>query len=155
MPDQATFALGCFWHPEVVFRNIEGVIDAEVGYTGGHTVNPSYEQVCSGATGHAEAVRITYDPQRVTYERLLDVFFSEHDPTQENRQGPDVGTQYRSAVYFHDDAQRKAAERAVTALQSQYPRSIATEIRPAGEFYRAEEYHQQYLVRRGLATCRV
>lgn len=151
----ATFAMGCFWTPEVTFRNVEGVVDAEVGYTGGHAEDPSYEEVCAGRTGHAEAVRVYFDPAVVSYDRLLEVFFDEHDPTQLNRQGPDVGSQYRSAIFYHDDAQRDAARRAIAARADRYRKPIVTEVEPAGPFYRAEAYHQQYLVKRGLASCRI
>lgn len=154
---QATFGAGCFWGVEVTFRNLEGVTDVEVGYAGGHVPNPSYEQVCTGRTGHAEVVRVTYDPDQVRYEDLLDAFFDSHDPTQVNRQGPDVGTQYRSIVLAHDDEQRKAAEARINELDQagQLGRPIATEVADAGPFYRAEDYHQQYLVKRGMATCRI
>jgi peptide-methionine (S)-S-oxide reductase len=158
MPDNsavATFALGCFWSPEVTFRNVEGVLDAEVGYTGGHVDRPTYQQVCTGRTGHAEAVRVTYDPDRISYESLLEVFWTNHDPTQFNRQGPDYGPQYRSAVFFHDDAQREAAERTKAERQRHHGRKVVTEITAAPTFYPAEEYHQQYLVKRGLASCGV
>ena len=150
---QATFALGCFWGPEVTFRGVEGVTDVTVGYTGGHTENPSYEQVCSGATGHAEAVRIEYDPQRVSYGELLEVFWSRHNPTTRNRQGPDVGEQYRSAIFYHDEAQRKAAFESRKSIDKsgRYSDPVVTEIEPAGPFYPAEEYHQRFLEKRGRA----
>lgn len=151
----ATFALGCFWSPEVTFRNVPGVVDAEVGYTGGETNNPTYEDVCSGETGHAEAVRVRYDPAQVSYDDLLGVFFREHDPTQQNRQGPDIGSQYRSAIFYEDEGQREAASRAIAERQAQTRKTIATQLAPAGPFYRAEEYHQQFLVKRGRATCRI
>ena len=152
----ATFAAGCFWGVEAAFRRLDGVIDTCVGYTGGTTPDPTYEDVCSGRTGHAEAVRITYDPQRISYEALLDTFWAIHDPTQRDRQGPDVGPQYRSAIFTHDAAQ-DAAARASKAQQEasgRFARPIVTEIVPAGAFYRAEEYHQRYLEKRGAATCR-
>lgn len=151
---EATFAAGCFWGIESTFRRVDGVTDVEVGYTGGSTKNPTYELVCSGQTGHAEAVRLEYDPEEVTYEELLDVFWKAHDPTQMNRQGPDVGTQYRSAIFYHDEAQKEAAEGAKKALDESdnLPRPIATEITAAGPFYRAEEYHQRYLEKRGIAS---
>ncbi len=152
--EQATFGAGCFWGVEVTFRNVEGVTDVVVGYAGGHVPEPSYEAVCSGQTGHAEVVEVTYDPAQVTYEQLLDVFFQAHDPTQVNRQGPDVGTQYRSVVLVHDEAQRKAAELAREQLAAGGV-SVATQIVDAETFWPAEEYHQQYLVKRGLATCRI
>ncbi len=151
----ATFAAGCFWGVEARFRELPGVTATAVGYTGGHAQNPSYQQVCTDKTGHAEAVRVEYDPQRLSYEQLLQVFWDCHDPTQRNRQGPDVGSQYRSAIFYHDESQAAAAERSRQALAAsgRYRRPIATEIVSAGEFYRAEEYHQQYLEKRGLAVC--
>ena len=153
---KATFAAGCFWGVEAAFRQVEGVTATAVGYSGGTTENPSYTDVCSGRTGHAEVVQVTYDP-RVSYEELLDVFWANHDPTQRNRQGPDVGTQYRSAIFFHDEAQEKAAVASKDALarSGRYGKPIATEITPAATFYPAEDYHQQYLEKRGLATCRL
>lgn len=151
----ATFAMGCFWTPEVVFRNVEGVVDAEVGYTGGHTKNPTYDEVCTDQTGHAEVVRVTFDPSQISYEELLAVFFENHDPTQINRQGPDVGRQYRSAVYYHDQLQREAAEQAIRELQPSLHKPIATEVTEAGRYYRAEDYHQRYLERRGMVSCRI
>jgi len=148
----ATFAAGCFWHVEHAFRQVKGVSEVESGYTGGHVENPGYKTVCRGDTGHAEAVRVQYDPERVRYEDLLAVFWESHDPTQVNRQGPDVGTQYRSAIFYHDDAQREAAERSKNELKWSGRRCapIATEIVPAGEFYRAEEYHQRYFEKNGI-----
>jgi peptide-methionine (S)-S-oxide reductase len=156
--ERATFAAGCFWGVEATFRNVDGVISTAVGYTGGTTVNPTYEEVCSHATGHAEAVEVVYDPSRVTYEQLLDVFWSSHDPTTRDRQGPDVGTQYRSGIYFHSPAQEAAARASKQALAESGKwrgREIVTEITPATAFYPAEDYHQQYLEKRGLATCRI
>lgn len=153
--EKATFGAGCFWGVEVEFRNVDGVIDTVVGYSGGRTPNPTYEQVCTDQTGHAEVVQVTYDPARVTYDELLDIFWRIHDPTQVNRQGPDVGTQYRSAVFFHSPAQAEAARASKERAQAQLGRPIATEITPASEFYPAEEYHQGYLEKRGLATCRL
>jgi len=151
----ATFAAGCFWGVEAVFRRIEGVTATEVGYTGGQTAQPTYEQVCAGRTGHAEAVRVEFDPGRVSYEELLAAFWACHDPTQLNRQGPDVGTQYRSAVFFHDAAQEQAAQSSRDALAASgaHGRPIVTEIVPAADFWRAEEYHQQYLAKRGQDAC--
>lgn len=151
----ATFAAGCFWGVEAAFRQLAGVGQTEVGYTGGQTPNPSYEQVCTDRTGHAEAVRIEFDPAVVGYERLLEVFWNNHNPTTLNRQGPDVGSQYRSAIFYHDDAQRAAAEasRAALAASGRYTRPIVTQIVPAAPFYRAEEHHQQYLEKRGLGSC--
>ena len=154
---QATFGAGCFWGVEVAFRQVTGVIDAVVGYAGGTVADPSYQQVCTGRTGHAEVVQVEYDPAQVGYEQLLEVFFANHDPTQLNRQGPDVGTQYRSVIFYHDDAQAQAARRAKEALQAsgRYRRPVVTEIVPFSNFFRAEEYHQRYLDKRGLASCAV
>ena len=151
----ATFAAGCFWGVEVEFRNIPGVTAASVGYTGGTTERPSYEQVCTGRTGHAEAVQVEFDPSQVSYRTLVEAFFELHDPTQLNRQGPDVGTQYRSAIFTHDDEQRAVAEAVRAEVAAQRPRPVVTEVVPAGAFWPAEEYHQQYLVKRGLASCRI
>ena len=153
--ETATFAAGCFWGVEAAFRRIDGVTAAVAGYTGGHTTNPTYKDVCTDTTGHAEAVQVTYDPVRVTYEKLLDVFWSIHDPTTLNRQGPDVGSQYRSAVFFHTPQQAAAARASVKALEDsgKYARSIVTEITAAAKFYRAEEYHQRYLEKRGRSNC--
>ena len=152
---KATFGAGCFWGVEARFRQVPGVIDTAVGYSGGTVANPTYEQVCTGRTGHAEVVQIEYDPDRVTYEQLLDVFWNCHDPTTLNRQGPDVGTQYRSVIFFHTPEQQAAAEASKRALQEsgRFPRPIVTEIAPAGPFYRAEEYHQRYLEKHGLPSC--
>lgn len=143
----ATFAAGCFWGVEARFRALDGVIDAEVGYTGGVTEAPDYHAVCSGETGHAEAVRLSYDPERIGYDGLLAAFWEMHDPTQDNRQGPDVGSQYRSAIFTHDAEQHQAAEQAKRALDAsgRFDAPVVTEIRPAGPFWRAEEYHQRYL----------
>jgi peptide-methionine (S)-S-oxide reductase len=154
---KATFAAGCFWGVEAAFRNTEGVTGTRVGYTGGHRPNPTYEQVCSDATGHAEAVEVEYDQSRVSYADLLKVFWENHDPTQRNRQGPDVGSQYRSAIFWHDEEQRRAAEQSKAAEQAsgRHSRPIVTEIVQAVPFYEAEDYHQQYLEKRGLATCRI
>ena len=151
----ATFAAGCFWGIEATFRRVEGVVDAAVGYSGGRTENPTYKQVCTDQTGHAEVVRVTFDPAKVSYERLLETFWSCHDPTTVNRQGPDVGSQYRSAVFFHSPAQEAAAKSSKAARQAsgRSTREIVTEITPAGPFYRAEEYHQRYLEKRGARTC--
>lgn len=147
----ATFAAGCFWGVEARFRSLDGVLDAEVGYTGGDSRDPSYRDVCSGRTGHAEAVRVTFDADRISYEALLDAFWSMHDPTQVDRQGLDVGSQYRSAVFWHDDEQRRAAEtsRHRLAESGRFDAPIATRIEPAGAFWRAEEYHQRYLEKQG------
>jgi len=152
---RATFGAGCFWGVEVTFRQVPGVLDAVAGYAGGTLANPSYQDVCTGRTGHAEVVEVTYDPARVSYDDLLDVFFTRHDPTTLNRQGPDHGTQYRSAVFYHDDEQRRTAEAARERWNrsGRWQRPIVTEITPASTFYRAEEYHQRYLEKRGLASC--
>lgn len=155
--ETAIFAAGCFWGVEAAFRQIPGVLATAVGYTGGTPANPTYRDVCSGRTGHAEAVEVEYDPARVSYDRLLQVFWENHDPTQVNRQGPDYGTQYRSAVFFRTPEQQAAALASKARLEQagRYRRPIATEITPASAFYRAEDYHQQYLEKRGLATCRI
>ena len=155
--ERATFAAGCFWGVEAAFRQVEGVVSTQVGYTGGTVVNPTYEQVCSGRTGHAEAVEIEYDPSQVSYEKLLSVFWENHDPTTLNRQGPDIGAQYRSAVFFNNPEQETAARASKDKLQQsgKYKRPIVTEITPASKFYRAEEYHQQYLEKRGVSHCRI
>jgi peptide-methionine (S)-S-oxide reductase len=154
---KATFAAGCFWGVEAEFRQIKGVKHSMVGYSGGTLENPSYHDVCSGRTGHAEAVEVEYDPAQVSYEQLLKVFWENHDPTTLNRQGPDVGTQYRSAIFYHDEEQRAAAIESKEKLagSGRYRNPIVTEIAPAAQFYRAEEYHQQYLEKRGLATCKI
>jgi peptide-methionine (S)-S-oxide reductase len=153
----ATFAAGCFWGVEAAFREIDGVTDTAVGYTGGTTEHPTYEQVCTDRTGHAEAVRVEYDPGIVSYDRLLDAFWRMHDPTTRDRQGPDVGRQYRSAIFYHDDDQRARAQASVERLQStggSGGRRIVTEIAHAGAFYKAEEYHQRYHEKHGMAACR-
>jgi peptide methionine sulfoxide reductase msrA/msrB len=155
--ETATFAAGCFWGVEEIFRSIPGVIDVQVGYTGGHTVNPTYHEVCEGTTGHAEAVEVTFDPKVVSYERLLGLFWANHDPTTTNRQGPDVGNQYRSAVFYHSPAQLAAARAVKAGLEAAgiFHRPIVTEIVEAGPFYRAEEYHQRYNEKHGAASCHV
>ncbi len=147
---KATFAAGCFWHPQHVFDQLPGVQESWVGYTGGTKTKPSYEEVCTGNTGHAEVVHIEYDPAVVSYEQLLEVFWSIHDPRQLNRQGPDIGTQYRSAVYFHDAAQEAAARASKAALSQsgQYSGEIVTSVEPAETFWEAEDYHQKYVERR-------
>lgn len=145
--EKATFGAGCFWHVEHIFANIKGVKSTAVGYTGGHTKNPAYEDVCTDETGHAEAVQVDYDPSVVSYDDLLDVFWKNHDPTTLNRQGPDVGTQYRSTVFYHTDEQKTMAKKSkdTLACSEQYEdKSIVTDIIPAVDFYRAEEYHQKY-----------
>jgi peptide-methionine (S)-S-oxide reductase len=154
MFETATFGAGCFWQVEVEFRNTDGVKDAVVGYTGGSTERPSYEDVCTGRTGHAEAVEVTFDPDEVTYDELLEVFWGLHNPTQMNRQGPDIGTQYRSAIFFHTPEQEKQAIASRDRIQTNFRKPIATEIVPAGSFWPAEDYHQRYLEKRGLATCK-
>jgi peptide-methionine (S)-S-oxide reductase len=154
---KATFAAGCFWGVEAAFRQVTGVTSTQVGYTGGWLPNPSYEDVCTDRTGHAEAVEVEYDPTQVSYEQLLDVFWNTHDPTTVNRQGPDIGSQYRSAIFFHAPEQEAAAKASKEKHQNsgRYKRPIVTEITPATEFYRAEEYHQQYFEKRGLAHCKL
>jgi len=151
----ATFAAGCFWQVEAEFRQTPGVLATEVGYAGGITENPTYRDVCTDRTGHAEVVRVEFDPEKISYEKLLDVFWALHDPTTLNRQGPDVGTQYRSAIFVHDAEQKDVAEASRARAQERFSRPIVTEITPAEEFYPAEEYHQRYLEKRGLATCRI
>lgn len=155
--DKATFAAGCFWGVEATFRTIPGVTSTRVGYTGGNLDNPTYKQVCTDHTGHAEAVEVTYDPEKVSYEELLKVFWENHDPTTLNRQGPDVGTQYRSAIFYHDAGQQAAAVASKQRLEQSGAnrRPIVTEIVPAVEFWEAEDYHQQYLEKRGLAHCHI
>ena len=154
---KATFAAGCFWGVEATFRQIPGVISTRVGYTGGHFSNPTYKDVCTDRTGHAEAVEVEYDPAKVSYEDLLKVFWENHDPTQLNRQGPDWGTQYRSAIFYDSPEQEQAARASKAALEEsgQYSRPLVTEIVPVNTFYPAEDYHQQYLEKRGLASCHI
>lgn len=153
--EQATFAAGCFWGVEAAFRRSPGVVETSVGYTDGNTVNPTYPEVCTGNSGHAEAVQITFDPALVSYTQLLDIFWQCHDPTQHNRQGPDVGTQYRSAIFFHTPQQETAANASKTQQEKsgRFDKPIATEIVAASAYYRAEDYHQQYLEKRGQAHC--
>jgi peptide-methionine (S)-S-oxide reductase len=155
--EKASFAAGCFWGVEAAFRQVEGVISTAVGYEGGHLENPTYEDVCSGRTGHAETVEVEFDPSRVSYESLLDVFWDNHDPTTLNRQGPDVGEQYRSAIFFHTPEQEAAARSSKEKREKsgKYRRPIVTAIERASRFNRAEDYHQQYLEKRGLAHCRI
>ena len=154
---KALFGAGCFWGVEAAFRQVEGVLATAVGYSGGRKENPSYEDVCSGRTGHAEVVEVDYDPSKVSYDKLLDVFWENHDPTTLNRQGPDVGEQYRSAIFFLDPEQEAAGRASRDRLEKsgRYKRPIVTEITPASKFYRAEEYHQRYLEKHGLAHCRI
>ena len=153
MEKQATFGAGCFWGVEAAFRRTQGVTGTKVGYAGGKVDTPTYEQVCSDTTGHAEVVQVTYDPEQVPYEQLLTIFWLEHDPTQLNRQGPDVGSQYRSVIFVHDEEQRAAAEASREAVQARFTRPVVTTIEDAPPFWEAEDYHQQYLEKRGLASC--
>ena len=157
MTQKATFGAGCFWGVEATFRQVKGVTDAAVGYMGGTLDHPTYEDVCTDRTGHAEVVQVDYDPAQVSYEQLLDVFWANHNPTTLNRQGPDYGTQYRSVIFYHDDEQKAAAIASKEALQAsgRLRRPIVTEISPALPFYRAEEYHQQYLAKRGRSHCSI
>jgi peptide-methionine (S)-S-oxide reductase len=155
--ETATFAAGCFWGVEATFRQTPGVLSTRVGYTGGKTASPTYEDVCTDRTGHAEAVEVTYDPAKVSYDDLLKIFWENHDPTTLNRQGPDVGTQYRSAIFYQNEAQHAAAIASRDALEAQHKfrRPIVTQIVPAEPFHPAEEYHQRYLEKRGLSSCHV
>jgi peptide-methionine (S)-S-oxide reductase len=153
--ETATFGAGCFWQVEVELRNTPGVTDTAVGYMGGTLENPTYEDVCTDRTGHAEVVQVEFDPDEVSYEQLLDTFWRVHDPTQLNRQGPDVGHQYRSVVFFHTPEQQEQALASKGRVQARFERPVVTEIEPAADFWRAEEYHQQYLVKRGLASCAI
>lgn len=157
MKELAAFGAGCFWGVEAAFYQVEGVLDTAVGYSGGQVENPTYQQVCTGRTGHAEVLQVTYDPDRVTFEQLLDVFWKVHDPTQLNRQGLDIGTQYRSVIFYHNENQEKTAIEAKRRLEaaSVYRRPIVTEIVPAAPFYRAEDYHQRYFEKRGSASCHI
>jgi peptide-methionine (S)-S-oxide reductase len=154
---KATFAAGCFWGVEARFQQLPGVIATAVGYEGGKLDNPSYKDVCTDRTGHAEAVEIDYDPERIRYDQLLDAFFSLHDPTQLNRQGPDWGTQYRSAIFFHTPEQEAAAKAAIERLNAEkrFGKPIVTQVVPAQTFWRAEEYHQKYLEKRGALSCHI
>jgi len=149
--ETAIFAAGCFWGVEAAFRQLPGVVEVTSGYTGGHTVAPSYQDVCSGRTGHAEAVEVVFDPQQISYDALLDAFWKIHDPTTPNRQGPDVGTQYRSAIFTHGAEQQRLAEASRAREQLNQSKPIVTEIAPAGDFYPAEDYHQRYFERNGVA----
>jgi peptide-methionine (S)-S-oxide reductase len=154
---KATFAAGCFWGVEATFRQLPGVLSTRVGYIGGNTENPTYKEVCTDRTGHAEAVEVEYDPDKVAYTYLLKVFWENHDPTQLNRQGPDWGSQYRSAIFFHDSAQEAEAQASKRSLEQshEYSKPIVTQIVPAPSFFPAEDYHQQYLEKRGLASCHI
>ena len=149
------FGAGCFWGVEAAFRQVEGVSGTRVGYSGGTLENPSYEDVCSHTTGHAEVVEVTYDPEQVSYDELLEVFWRKHDPTQLNRQGWDIGDQYRSVIFFHDEEQQEAALRSKAREQSKWSAPIVTQVEPAQTFYEAEDYHQQYLEKRGRSSCTV
>ena len=153
--EKATFGAGCFWGVEATFRQVPGVTATAVGYAGGKTKNPTYKDVCSDQTGHAEVVEVQFDPAQVSYDTLLNIFWENHDPTTKNRQGPDWGSQYRSAIFVHSPEQEKIARESKDRLQAsgKWSRPIVTEITPAPEFYRAEDYHQQYLEKRGLASC--
>ena len=151
--EQATFAAGCFWGVEAAFRQVPGVVRTQVGYTGGTVENPDYKLVCTGRTGHAEAVEVTFDPDRVSYDELLEVFWAKHNPTTRNRQGFDFGSQYRSAIFFHGPEQEQAAKASRDRAQESRRRKIVTRIEPAGPFYRAEEYHQRYFERTGRSSC--
>jgi peptide-methionine (S)-S-oxide reductase len=155
MSEIATFGAGCFWGIEAAFRRVPGVLDAAVGYSGGHMPNPTYKDVCTDETGHAEVVQVTFDPAKLSYEQLLETFWQIHDPTQVNRQGPDFGSQYRTAIFFHSPEQERIAKKSRDAKDAsgKFKRPIATEITPAGTFYRAEEYHQKYLEKRGAQSC--
>jgi len=154
---QAIFAAGCFWGVEEAFRQLKGVTSTTVGYTGGTMKNPSYKDVCTGTTGHAEAVEVEFDPKQISYDQLLSVFWQSHDPTTLNRQGPDHGTQYRSAIFYEDAEQEAAARRSKAELEKSgvFKRPIVTEIKPASEFHRAEDYHQQYFEKRGIKSCHI
>ena len=154
---KATFGAGCFWGVEEEFRKIPGVLATAVGYSGGKLDNPTYKDVCTDTTGHAEVVEVDYDPARVSYDTLLEVFWNGHNPTQLNRQGPDVGTQYRSAIFFHTPEQETAARASKQQLEKsgRFPKPVVTEVSPAQTFWKAEDYHQQYLAKRGLGSCHV
>ena len=153
MQKTATFGAGCFWGVEAAFRRLDGVTGTRVGYAGGGVENPTYEQVCTDRTGHAEVVEVTYDPERISYEQLLEVFWGKHDPTQLNRQGWDIGDQYRSVIFFHDDEQQEIALRSKAEQQTHHNGRVVTLVEPAQTFYRAEDYHQQYLEKRGRSSC--
>lgn len=153
--EKATFGAGCFWGIEAAFQRTIGVTGTAVGYMGGSFENPTYADVCAGKTGHAEVVEVSYDPDRISYDAILEVFWDNHDPTTRNRQGPDIGPQYRSAIFFHSLEQETQAQASRKRRQGQLSRRIVTEITPASAFYRAEEYHQRYLEKRGLAHCHI
>jgi peptide-methionine (S)-S-oxide reductase len=151
--EKATLGAGCFWGVEATYRRLAGVKSTAVGYMGGKLKNPTYKDVCTDSTGHAEVLEVTFDPDVISYHDILEVFWDNHNPTTLNRQGPDVGTQYRSAIFYHSPEQKAEAEKSRDAAQARFPRPIVTEITPATEFWRAEEYHQQYLEKRGLSQC--
>jgi peptide-methionine (S)-S-oxide reductase len=151
----ATFGAGCFWGVEAIFQKIKGVIKTTVGYMGGNTKNPTYEEVCTDKTGHVEVIQISYDPKQLNYEKLLEKFWEIHDPTQLNRQGPDIGTQYKSVVFYHNEIQKKLSEHSKNKQQKNYNKKIVTEILPVKDFYPAEEYHQKYYEKHGLTNCRI
>lgn len=155
MKEKATFGGGCFWGVEESFRTIPGVLDTQVGFMGGKTGNPTYKEVCTDKTGHAEVVHLIFDPDKISYQALLETFFKIHNPTQLNRQGPDVGTQYRSVIFYHTEEQKSQAELMIKSLENsgKYSKKIVTVIEPASSFYPAEEYHQKYLFKRGLGSC--
>ena len=155
--EKATFGAGCFWGVEEAFRHVKGVVSTQVGFSGGYVENPSYKDVCTGNTGHAEVVQLEYDPAEVSYHDLLSVFWNIHDPTTPNRQGPDVGEQYRSVVFYHTEEQRWVAAESKVELEKsgRFARPAVTAIEPAGPFYRAEEYHQRYLEKRGMKGCHI
>ena len=155
--ETATFAAGCFWGVEEGFRRLPGVVKTEAGYSGGSAQAPTYEEVCSGSTGHAESVRVEFDPKKTSYKKLLEAYFGMHDPTSRNRQGLDIGAQYRSAIFYSSKEQEKEAREAIAALgkSGKYWLPIVTEVAPAGKFWRAEEYHQKYLMKRGVASCHI
>ena len=148
--EKALLAAGCFWGVEEVFRTTNGIIDTKVGYSGGHKINPTYEEVCTGNTDHAEVVKVEYDESIITYDQILNIFFENHNPTQLNRQGPDVGTQYRSSIFYLNDIQKSQAEQKINSLQENFNNNIVTEIKKATEFYIAEEYHQEYVAKGGI-----
>ncbi len=155
--EKATFAAGCFWGVEAFYRQVPGVVDAACGYEGGHIGEPTYEEVCTDRTGHAEAVEVVYDPTKTDYAHLVDVFFANHNPTTPNRQGPDEGTQYRSAIFFHSSEQERIAREKIAALTAagRFKRPIVTEVAPASHFWRAEEYHQRYFEKNGGPNCHI
>lgn len=152
--EKASFAAGCFWGVEETFRCLKGVISTSVGYMGGEFENPTYEDVCTGRTGHAETVEVVYDPSIISYDELLTVFWKNHDPTTQDRQGPDIGSQYRSVIFYHSEEQKNMANQSKKEIQNSFNREVVTQIVPATEFYMAEDYHQQYLAKRGRKSCR-